>query len=67
MHFLGFDVHKRYTFYTQMDATGHIERQGKLSNTREAMAEFFAALAEPVQVAMEAGPTWYFLFDVSMP
>lgn len=64
MQFIGFDVHKRYTFYTQMDGAGHIQRQGKLSNTRETMAEFFAALAEPAQVAMEAGPTWYFLFDV---
>ncbi len=40
MQYIGFDIHKRYTFYTRMDASGQIQRQGKLRNTRKAIGEF---------------------------
>ncbi|MBI4426066.1 MAG: transposase, partial [Candidatus Kerfeldbacteria bacterium] len=62
--YIGFDIHKRYTFYTQMNETGVIQRQGKLSNTREALGEFFADVTEPARVAMEATMNWYHLFDL---
>jgi len=52
MQYVGFDIHKRYTFYTQMDATGQIERQGKLQNSREALAGFFGAIDEPARLAL---------------
>ncbi|HLJ61459.1 MAG TPA: hypothetical protein VKZ50_17175 [bacterium] len=38
MQYIGFDIHKRYTFYTQIDATGQIRRQGNLTNKRDAVA-----------------------------
>ena len=53
MQYIGFDIHKRYT-YTQMDATGQIQRQGKLANTREGMEEFFTGVTEPARVVLEA-------------
>lgn len=64
MQYIGFDTHKRYTFYTQMDANGQIQRQGKLANTREGMEEFFAAVAEPARVVFEASMNWYHLYDL---
>lgn len=64
MQYIGFDIHKRYTFYTQMNETGTIQRQGKLPNTREALGEFFADVAEPARVAMEATMNWYHLYDL---
>lgn len=64
MQYIGFDIHKRYTFYTQMDAQGQIQRQGKLANTREGMEEFFAAVAEPARVVLEASMNWYHLYDL---
>ena len=40
VQYVGFDAHKRYTFFTQMDATGQIRRQGKLANDRDAPVRF---------------------------
>jgi transposase len=65
LQYIGFDIHKRYTFYTQMDASGRIQRQGKLPNTREALADFFADITEPAKVALEASINWYHLFDLT--
>ncbi len=64
MQYIGFDIHKHYTFYTQMDGVGQIVRQGKLHNTREAMVEFFADVTEPARLAMEASMNWYHLYDL---
>lgn len=64
MQYIGFDTHKRYTFYTQVDAAGRIQRQGKLNNTREAMAGFFADIGEPAEVVVEASVNWYHLYDL---
>lgn len=54
MQYVGFDAHKKYTFFTQMDASGQIQRQGKLTNDRDALAAFFAEIDEPASVAIEA-------------
>jgi transposase len=64
MQYIGFDIHKRYTFYTQMDQAGKIHRQGRLPNSREALGTFFADVGEPVRVAMEASVNWYHLYDL---
>lgn len=64
MQYVGFDIHKRFTFYTQMNETGEIQRQGKLENSHEALAAFFADIGEPAQVALEASINWYHLYDL---
>ncbi len=64
MQYIGFDIHKRYTFYTQIDGCGQIQRQGRLRNTREAMGEFFAEVTEPTRVVLEASMNWYHLYDL---
>lgn len=64
MQYIGLDIHKRYTFYTQMDSAGQIRRQGKLPNDREVLAGFFRDVAEPAQVVIEATMNWYHLYDL---
>ncbi len=64
MQYIGFDIHKRYAFFTQMNGAGQIQRQGKLPNTREAMAEFFADVLEPAQVVLGASMNWYHVYDL---
>ena len=64
MQYFGCDIHKRYTFFTQMDATGQVLRQGKLPNTRQALGDFFADVREPAQVVLEATMNWYHLSDL---
>ncbi|HVH70757.1 MAG TPA: IS110 family transposase [Candidatus Dormibacteraeota bacterium] len=64
MQYVGFDAHKKYTFFTQMDARGQIQRQGKLANDRDALATFFAKIEEPARVVIEATMNWYHLYDL---
>lgn len=64
MQYVGFDIHKRYTFYTQIDDEGRVRRQGKLSNTRDTMAQFFTQITEPAKVVVEASINWYHLYDL---
>ena len=64
MQYVGFDAHKRYTFFTQMDMTGQIQRQGKLANNRDALAAFFAEIEGPTRVVIEASMNWYHLYDL---
>jgi transposase len=64
MQYVGFDAHKKYTFYTQMDATGQIRRQGKLANNCDALTAFFAEIEEPARVVIEATMNWYHLYDL---
>jgi transposase len=64
MQYVGFDAHKKYTFFTQMDASGQIRRQGKLANDRDALATFFAKIEEPARVVIEATMNWYHLYDL---
>jgi hypothetical protein len=56
MQYVGFDVHKRCTCYTQMNAMGEIQRQGRLKNTPEALAAFFASIDDAAPVALAAPP-----------
>jgi len=64
MQYVGFDAHKKYTFFTQMDARGQIQRQGKLTNDRDTLAAFFAEIDEPASVVIEATMNWYHLYDL---
>jgi hypothetical protein len=64
VQYVGFDIHKRYTFYTQIDDAGCTQRQGRLANTSEAMAQFFKAMDEPPKVVVEASINWYHLRDL---
>lgn len=57
--YTGFDIHKRYTFYTQMDVLGQVQQQGKLTNSHEALAELFVGVAEPSCVVIAASMNWY--------
>lgn len=61
MTYYGMDIHKKYTFYTEMDERGRILSQGKVANTAEAIAQ---VLKPGARVAMEATCNWYHLFDL---
>lgn len=61
MLYYGMDVHKKYTFYTEMDGKGRILSQGKAPNTAEALAQ---VIGPGARVAMEATCNWYHVFDL---
>ena len=62
MIYAGLDLHKRFSFVTAMDAEGRVLGQRKLP-TNGQVVEFLKAFGEPVAVAIEATPSWYWLYD----
>lgn len=64
MQYVGLDVHKRYTFYTQMGGDGQIQRQGRVPNDQDTLATFFAEIPKPARAVLEAGVHWYYLCDL---
>ena len=62
MIYAGLDLHKRFSFVTAMDAEGRVLGQRKLP-TNGQVVEFLKEFGEPVAVAIEATPSWYWLYD----
>jgi len=61
MIYAGLDLHRRFSFLTAMDAEGKILRQRKLPSNGE-VVELLKGFAEPKEVAIEANPSWYWLY-----
>lgn len=66
-HYIGFDIHKGYTYYTQMAEDGTVISRGRLENKREAFETLLTDRDEPVKAAMESTFNWYYLYDLVHP
>lgn len=63
MIYVGVDLHLRFCYITVLDASGAIQRQGRVANTREDLAAFFLRLQDSgeeksILVAVEACGFW---------
>lgn len=67
MRYIGFDIHKRYTYFTEMAEDGAIVERGRVPNTQEAFAGLLVHRTEPVRAALEATFNWYYLYDLIQP
>ena len=63
MIYAGLDLHKRFSFVTAVDAEGKILGQRKLPSNGE-VVESLKGFDEPREVAIEANPSWYWLYDL---
>jgi transposase len=54
MYYIGLDIHKKTISYCVKDAAGHVEQQGTVAATRQALDEWLATLPQPWTGAMEA-------------
>jgi transposase len=66
-HYIGFDIHKRYTYYTRMAADMTVVSRGRIENSPEAFSTLLADRNEPVKAAMESTFNWYYLYDLVAP
>ena len=62
MLYTGLDYHRRFSYITTMNGEGQIISQKKLPSNGE-IAEFLREFGEPMEVAIEATPSWYWLYD----
>ena len=62
MLYTGLDLHKSFSYITTMNDKGEIIGQKKLPSNGE-VVEFLKEFGESMEVAIEATPSWYWLYD----
>jgi len=62
MLYTGLDLHKSFSYITAMNDKGEIVGQKKLPSNRE-VVEFLKEFDDTMEVAIEATPSWYWLYD----
>ena len=62
MLYTGIDLHKSFSYITTMNDKGEVLGQKKLPSNGE-IAEFLKEFDERMEVAIEASPSWYWLYD----
>lgn len=62
MLYTGLDLHKSFSYITTMNDKGQIVGQKKLPSNGE-VVEFLKEFGERMEVAIEATPSWYWLYD----
>ncbi len=65
--YIGLDIHKRYTFYTELGDDGTVVARGRLHNSLEAFQALVAERPGPVKATMESTFNWYYLYDLVAP
>ena len=62
MLYSGLDFHRSFTYVTTMDEKGEILGQKKLPSNGE-IVDFLKGFEDSMEVAIEATPSWYWLYD----
>jgi transposase len=62
MLYTGIDLHRSFSYITTMNDKGEVLGQKKLPSNVE-IAEFLKEFGESMEVAIEASPSWYWLYD----
>jgi len=64
MLYIGIDFHKNYSFITEMDETGAIQRQLKVSNDCSTLKGYVTKLPAQTKIAIEATCNWYYFYEL---
>ncbi len=64
MKFVGIDLHKNYSHFAVLDQTGRVVTRARIPTQREALVKFFSELGGPARAALEAGRSWYWVYDL---
>ncbi len=62
MLYTGLDYHRSFSYLTTMNDKGEIIGQKKIPNNGE-IVDFLKEFGEEMEVAIEATPSWYWLYD----
>ena len=62
MLYTGLDLHRSLSYLTTMNEKGEIIAQKKLPSNGE-IVDFLKSLGESMEIAIEATPSWYWLYD----
>lgn len=65
MLYVGIDFHKNYSFVTEMDETGRVQRQLKVSNDHTTLTNYVNKLPSSSKIAIEATCNWYYFYELA--
>lgn len=63
MQYVGVDHHKKFSYLSVMDEEGIVVKEGRISNTKEALKRFLGDSDEPKSAVLEAGRNWTVMYD----
>lgn len=64
MLYVGLDQHKKYSYCTVKSKEGEEIFRGKIASTQEGVEGFLGLFEDDLTIALEAGPSWYWLHDL---
>jgi len=64
MLYISVDFHKKYSFITEMDESGNINRQIRVSNDRDSLTGYINKIPPKSKVAIEATCNWYYFYEL---
>jgi transposase len=62
MLYTSVDYHRSFSYLTTMNDKGKVIAQKKLPSNGE-IVDFLKSLGESMEIAIEATPSWYWLYD----
>jgi transposase len=63
IHYIGCDVHKKYSVFVAMDDKGRVSRPRRVEHDREGFRSFLASLPPGSPIAVETTGNWYWVID----
>ncbi len=64
MLFVGIDFHKNYSFVTEMNETGVVQRRNRLANDQQTLSDYLTTLPSRTKIAIEATCNWYYFYEL---
>lgn len=64
MNYVGIDLHKNYSFITNMNEKGQIIKQMKVKNDPLTLRQFLDTVTPDDKMALEATGNWYYLYEM---
>lgn len=64
MTYTGIDLHKSFCFFSTVDQSGNVVRQGKIKNEHYQILNYFADLPDQTKAVIECTIGWYWLTDL---
>lgn len=64
MYNTGIDLHRKTSFITTINHSGHLVKRANLANDEEKILYFFKQLGKSTKIVIESTANWYWLYDL---
>lgn len=64
MYYTGIDLHRKTSFFTTIDESGHVVTKANLPNDEGRIMKYLEALDTETRIVVESTANWYWLYDL---